>query len=130
MRTDEDDVRALLEVEDDVNVEQFMEVASELVEEICVPLGYSDTRLELIERWLSAHFVSVKHARLTSESAGGISESYWSSAGMCLDLTPYGQQVKLLDTLGGLAALDKDAKNGGKGKASVTWMGTSKDTAI
>lgn len=129
MRTTEEAVLALIELDAGISPLQFIELANELVTEICVPLGYTSTRLELIERWLSAHFCAVAYPRTSSESAGGISESYQVSPGMGLDLTSYGQQVKMLDTKGGLAKLDKDTKSGNRSVAGITWMGsTSKES--
>jgi hypothetical protein len=124
IRTTDELVREIIELEDTDVITPFIALANDLVDEICEPLGYTETRLMLIETWLAAHFTAVKLPRLTSESAGGVSESYQTSPGMGLDLTPYGQQVKMLDTKGGLAKLDKDTKAGTKSVATMFWAGT------
>lgn len=125
MRTTNEAVLALIELDAGISPAQFIELANELVTEVCVPLGYTSTRLELIERWLSAHFCAVAYPRTSSESGGGVSESYQVSPGMGLDLTSYGQQVKLLDTKGGLAKLDKDTKAGIRSVAGINWLGST-----
>lgn len=64
-----------------------------------------DDTLKEIERWLAAHFVAVQDMRKKSESIGDSSETNMGNAGMGLDFTPYGQQVKLLDATGTLATI-------------------------
>lgn len=107
----------------------FIVVANELVTEICVPAGYADSRLELIETWLAAHFYAIRDPRLTSETVGPLSQSIESRVDLGLDVTRYGQMAKRLDTAGGLALLDERMKKGyGKFNLSgVTYIGKDCD---
>lgn len=63
----------------------------------------SDQLME-IERWLSAHLIACSERQLRAETAGQAKDEYAGSFGMGLDFTSYGQQVKMLDTTGILAA--------------------------
>mgnify|MGYP007061974533 CR=1 FL=1 len=105
----------------------FITVANELVTELCTgskgptPV-YSAARLELIERWLAAHFYTNRDPRAASESAG-VSVSYQSQVGLGLDTSHYGQTAMRLDTNGGLAGLNEDTKKG-KPRVKVSWLGT------
>ena len=106
------------------DLEPYILSANELVTEICGSAGYSDARLELIERWLSAHFYCVYDPRSQSESAG-VSASYEGSAAMFLERTRYGQQAMLLDTAGGLARLNAQTKAGKPRGIQMFWAGST-----
>lgn len=115
-------------VSDDAAMAPFIATASELVTECCTgdnapATEYSDDRLELIERWLAAHFYAMRDPRSASEGAGAVSVAYQSSVGMGFAASHYGQQVMRLDTNGGLARLDRNARDGTK-RPRVTWLGT------
>lgn len=61
----------------------------------------SDTLLEEIECWLTAHMLaSTLHRSTTNESLGDASVTYTGSFGEGLKSTPYGQMVLSLDTSG------------------------------
>lgn len=126
-RTTAELVAGIVEVQDAADVPQadlepYILSANELVTEVCASAGYTDARLELIERWLAAHFYSVFDPRSQSESAG-VSSSFEGSAGMHLERTRYGQQAMLLDTKGGLAQLNAQAKDGKKRRSQFFWAG-------
>jgi hypothetical protein len=75
----------------------------------------SDAQRTEIERWLAAHLIAAtKEKQAKAEKAGEASITYQGETGMGLDGTMYGQQVKLLDTTGILAATV------GKRKPSLT----------
>ena len=114
-------------IPDDDALSPFVDVATELVTECCTgdagpDTAYSDTRLELIERWLTAHFYAVRDPRVVSERAGSVSATYQSSIGLGFDTSHYGQTAMRLDTNGGLARLNNGAKKGGA--ISGVWLGT------
>lgn len=118
-------------VPDDAAMLPFIEIANELVTECCTGTkgpasAYSDVRLELIERWLAAHFYAQRDPRYASESAG-VSVSYQSSVAIGFDNTHYGQQAMRLDTNGALAANNENAKKGRR-RASGYWLGTTPTT--
>ncbi len=126
-RTTADAVDDIVEVDSAIDLTPFITVANELVTECCasaVP-AYTDTRLELIERYLAAHFYVIRDPRASSESAG-VSKSYLNpNVGMAIHGTKEGQQALLLDTAGGLAALSKRTEAGGSKSIGVTWLGTA-----
>tara|TARA_R110000751_G_scaffold152635_1_gene257752 strand:- start:6504 stop:6926 length:423 start_codon:yes stop_codon:yes gene_type:complete len=118
-------------VPNDAAMLPFITVANELVTEVCTtPAGpkvaYTAARLELIERWLTAHFYTNRDPRTSSESAG-VSASYQSKIDLGLDTSHYGQTAMRLDTNGGLSKLNEDAKKG-KPKLSAFWAGTAATT--
>lgn len=127
MRTTSLAVSKIIEVDATVNdgdISSFIETANALVTDVCVPLGYDDTRLELIERWLSAHFYSVRDARTKSETVGPISNSFEGQSGMYIAHTRYGQQAMMLDSKGGLAALNRLPEQASRLKVGVSYIGT------
>ena len=127
MRTTFAAVGLIIEIDssfDEDAVAPFIEAANALVTEKCSEDDYDATRLELIERWLSAHFFAVRESRPTLEKAGSVSSTYQSKVDLGFDVTHYGQMAMRLDTAGGLAALNASSKAGGKQTAGVTWVGT------
>lgn len=64
--------------------------------------------LKEIERWLTAHLISISLQRTTTdEKLGDASATYAGIYGEGLKMTSYGQTVLLLDTSGTLAKLGK-----------------------
>jgi hypothetical protein len=127
-RTTPELVGTVIDLEEGDDVVAYIDAASSLVEEVCTPLGYSDARLELIERWLGAHFFDINRPRARLQSVGGgggtLQEAYEPvTTNLWLNNTKYGQQAMLLDTKGGLAALNNSMKLGGV-KRSFIWLGT------
>ncbi len=124
-RTDATAVGGIIEVDATIDVTPFIEAANALVTDVCGDSGYSDDRLELIERWLSAHFYAVRDIRPASETAGAVSQSFQFSVGRYLEVTMYGQQAMLLDVEGGLADLNARMKKGVRfPPITVGWAGT------
>lgn len=117
-RTTASAVQALVNWNSDVSVEPFIETATALIDAVLLDAGYSDTLLELIERWLSAHFYSVRMQQRSSESVESASVSYQNKVDLKLMLTSYGQQVAMLDYKGILAALGKP-----KVRLGATYLG-------
>ena len=114
-----------------VSMLPFITVASELVDECCVgdagpATPYTDERLELIERWLSAHFYTNRDPRLVNEKAGPVGGSYQSRVDLGFDTSHYGQTAMRLDTNGGLSKLNDDMKKG-KPVVGAVWLGTSEE---
>lgn len=114
-------------VPDEAAMLPFIEIANELVTECCTgskgpTVAYSDTRLELIERWLAAHFYTQRDPRYTNESAG-VSVGYQSTVALGFDNSHYGQQAMRLDTNRGLAVVNENTKKGLR-RPSAFWLGT------
>ena len=119
-------------IPDDAAMEPFITIANELVTERCTgdagpTTAYNDERLELIERWLTAHFYTHRDPRATGEKAGSVGVTFQSKVGLGFDTSHYGQAAMRFDTNGSLAKLNNDMKKG-KSVASLTWLGT--DTTV
>lgn len=132
IRTTPEAIEGIIEVDEAILLDPFIESASALVDEVCAPalkpdgvtLRYDATRLELIERYLAAHFYAVRDARKVSAQAKGVGASYEGRTGLMLLWSRYGQHAMLLDTNGGLAKLSKDMEKGAvMPTAGVTWIG-------
>lgn len=118
-------------IETDITVpslDPFIEASNALVTELCEPVTtYDAVRLELIERWLAAHFYAIRDMRRLSETVGPVSEWYQYKLSLGLGCTMYGQQAMLLDTAGGLARLSHQMTNGGPIPMSITHLGSCED---
>lgn len=120
MRTTSENVGDIIELDASIDPTPFMLVANELVTELCLASGYTETRLELIERWLAAHFYTNRDPRSTDEKAGPVSVTYQSAVDLNLNSSHYGQTAMMLDTAGNLKTLNnKKAKR----VLSVSWLG-------
>lgn len=126
VRTTDALVKGIIEVDDDISLTPFIDIANELVTECCIAGEHSDSRLKLIETWLAAHCYTVRDMRAESEKAGPVSEKKQSKVDLGFDTSHYGQMAMRLDTEGGLAALNKKSKEGGGVTVGVTWLGTPK----
>lgn len=132
-RTTPDKVKSIIDVDirlinqRAVNVDllDFIDPANELITEICLPVGYTDERLELIERWLSAHFYTVLSPRANRERVSSLQAQYQSKVDLGFDTSHYGQTAMRLDTNGGLARLNALIKKGlGHVNVAIKWAGT------
>lgn len=79
------------------DVDGYIEVASTAVDEFCLGVGYSDARLEMIERYLAAHFMYIDLRRPMDEQVGASRNRYETELGRGLALTEHGQQVQFWD---------------------------------
>jgi hypothetical protein len=130
--TTADAVGGIIELDEEIDLTPFIETAHNIIERTCLDSDYDDATLELIERWLSAHFYAIRDPRTIAEAVKGISERYesgisGSAKGTGFSLTRYGRQAMLLDTDGNLAALDNIVTMGGRIKGSITHIGTNYD---
>lgn len=125
-RTTQAEVVKLLEetaLPEDLDLTPFIESANSLVDGVCLDSDYTDNRLELIERWLAAHFYSVKDPRTKQEAAKGLTETYEGQTKYGLLFTRYGQQAMVLDIDGNLAKIDATGVGKGVIKAAVHYVG-------
>lgn len=127
-RTTESAVQGIIEHDATIDLDPFIEVANALVTDVCTGSSYSSTKLELIERWLSAHFYAIRDPRAESEKAGSVGAKYFGKVGLNLSVTRYGQMAMVLDTAGNLAALSKRMEDGLSTSVGVTWLGTEDET--
>lgn len=109
MRTTATKVKEILETElDNSIVEAYILGANELINSKLTNSGLSESLLEEIERWLTAHMIASTRERQTKkEEAGTAKVEYAGTYGLGLDSTSYGQTVISLDTTGKLADLRK-----------------------
>ena len=120
-RTTDEAVRKLIELDEDFDTSPFIETANSVVTDVCSDSEYSDVKLELIERWLSAHFCSMQEPLAKTETVRGISVTYEGQTSLGLKFTRYGQQAMIIDTAGNLRALDESKG----GKVGISWIGSS-----
>ena len=104
-RTTETEVKAIMDTSLlDAEVEVYIGIANPVVTDVMDGSGVGAVRLEEIERWLTAHFITVTRERMgDTEKLGEASIKYIGKYGMGLDSTPFGQTVQLLDTTGQFA---------------------------
>ena len=114
IRTTAINVRKIVKVPTSVSsLTPFIETASLLVDTHCAASGYSDALLEMIERWLAAHFLVIYLRLRASEKAGSVSASYETGTlSTGLKATMQGQQALIFDSKGGLAKLQTQQENG------------------
>jgi hypothetical protein len=133
-RTTETLVKKILEADDTIitDYEPFITMANELTTECCgaASIGYSSTRLELIERNLAAHFCCMIDPRVASEKAGDVAVTYQHEIDLGFRQTVYGQAALRLDTNGGLAALDIRSDKGKTRRIGVHHVGIEDQTEL
>lgn len=122
-RTTSAAVEGIIEVDATIDLAPFIETASALVDDVAVGTTLSATRLELIERWLSAHFYTVRDPRAVQERADRVEETFQSKVDLNLATSHYGQQAMILDTTGKLRALS----SGRAMTVSAHWLGNEED---
>lgn len=105
-------------------VPPFLETANRLVTKLLATKDLlDDTDLELIERWLAAHFYKSAIMEASSETVEGVSEAKQYRLGLVLLSTMWGQQACILDITGTLAAYSKAVEQGKAGRVKATWLG-------
>jgi len=128
--TNETQVRAIhkgVEVSEDLSI--YIETANSIVEDILGDLGYTTTKLALIEAWLAAHFYAISSKETSMETASSVSEQYQYKLGLFLSNSMYGQQAMAIDTSGKLANLNKQFEKGSKTTLKLYHLGTERDPA-
>lgn len=127
-RTTSANVRAVLgqHYDGSTSLASFIDTASSFVDKIAsrdVGSLLTSIDLELIERWLAAHFYLHSDQIASSQSVGGASTTYQGQTGMFFQSTIYGQTAMLLDATGYLSELNRQA-SAGRHQASLVWAGT------
>lgn len=120
-RTTTGAVQALGNFPASLDLQPFIDTAVSIVDDI-EALGDScmnAAKLELVERWLSAHFASMLSPMATSKSIAGASMSFEGVAsGQGIASTRFGVQAMVVDCTGHLRRLEN-------GPATMQWLGTS-----
>lgn len=121
IRTSSSSVQSILgdNYDGSTDLTAFIATASALTDHVAAKDSdgiLSATVLELIERWLAAHFYAHADQLKTQEGRGQSNASYQGQYGMGLKGTKYGQAALDLDFTGALAAL-------GKKRIGMSWLG-------
>lgn len=124
-RTTDAQVRSIISVPKKVtDLTAYIEVANDMVTRLCTASDYSDTTLELIERYLAAHFLAVQYPIAIMERAGSVQALKEHKVHYGLLNTRYGQQACALDSAGNLAASSANVDKGVKKLAvGVSYLG-------
>lgn len=116
IRTTDNRVKNIVEIPQgltDASIATFIADASLLVDELLADKGMTDSRLELIERYLAAHFIVMLTERggLTSSEVDNSADTYGGPKnGSGLAMTRLGQQAIAFDSSGTLKAMASDPK--------------------
>lgn len=108
---DASEVRIILDTDlSDNEVSAFIDIADSLVSTHLTSTNLSDAVKKEIERWLTAHLITISRDRLASSEKVGDASIQYADAKMLgkgLDATSYGQMVKILDTSHTFEKIDK-----------------------
>jgi len=104
MATTTEQVRGIIDTDlEDSQIQACVDTANLMVSQYLSGRGLSQDHLDMIASWLGAHFIAVGPDRqIQSSSTLGVSFTHAGKTGFNLDATTYGQQAKMLDTVGGL----------------------------
>ena len=109
-------------------VTSFITTANLIVAKHCTDDDFTNSELEVIERYVAAHLYCVTHRRSTTEGGAGIpSETKQHVEDLGFDATEFGQMAKRLDWSGALASLDNASKKGLRRSVNLTWAGKEND---
>lgn len=122
-------VGKIIEVDPTIDLEPFLLDAAVFYNSV-VGTANTEEVAEMVERWLSAHFYSIRDNRVSQESAGPVSQTLVGRVDLRLDGTYHGQQAIMLDTSERLAgwmlrASGKTSLIGkiGQGSIGILWAG-------
>ena len=118
-RTSEALVGGIIELDVDIPIQPFIDLGSMFTDEVEAadiaaaaaadpvrPVTLAAGRLEMIERYLSAHGYATRDPRAESEGVKGITQKNQSKVDLGFNNTHYGQMAMRLDTTGYLAQLN------------------------
>jgi len=99
-----DEVEEIIDVDSGLDVNPFILASSVLLDTI-LPSGQIGTaQRKEIERWLTAHFITIRQGQLEAQTIGDAKDTYaLGSLSGGIKSTTYGQQAVALDTSGSLA---------------------------
>jgi len=113
-RVTEEQVKQVAGAEDeDADASQAIEVATLLTTEELSSAGLSEARLQQVELYLAAHFLTLttREGPLASQTVDNSSERYHNIYTAGLRSSRFGQQAVLLDTSGVLARIAAKSEN-------------------
>jgi hypothetical protein len=94
----------------------FMDAAQQLCNRVAAIAlhrqagGYQPSELEVIERYLAAHFYLTSDKAFANKSDGGASATFMQQTGKRLEQSPHGQTALNLDYLGVLNGINSNAR--------------------
>lgn len=126
-------VQGLIDTDPTVDLTPFIASADSLIVNVCLPSYQAimidpnlSALMELIERWLSAHFYTILDNQLQMAKAGQGHVIFMQKIDYGLKCSMYGQQAMRLDYLGLLAALDNTTNIKRQINLGMFWMGVSR----
>lgn len=111
-RTNVDDVRVIISTSlTDPQVTSFITDANLIVTAKFTGVTISDDLLEAIEKWLTAHLITMATKRqLESQKVDTADMKYAGKFGLYLEHTTYGQMVIFLDSTGTMAEAQSESE--------------------
>lgn len=122
-RTTADAVKLILDFDPVNTIDPFIDTANNVVTNVCGAAGYSDETLELIERWLAAHYYCTLDPQYAAEKTLQAGVQFHGKTGKYLEASIYGQQAMSVDFKGLLAAWNKQMQSGGPVEVGAQWLG-------
>lgn len=105
------------------DVDSFIATANAMVTAIvAVDPAPSNTVLEIVERYLTAHLIGISDPRVQSEQVKNIQQTFQVKLSEGLGITHYGTMAMQLDTTGRLARWNKQVVEG-RGAKQFFWAG-------
>lgn len=116
-----------MDVQVGVDLTPFIIAANSLTTNVCGNSGYEDdgigSLMEMIERWLAAHFYTILDNQLSAAKAGTVAVRYQHHVQFFLMNSMYGQQAMVLDWKGNLAAMMNTAAVKKRIRVDIIWLG-------
>lgn len=112
-----------------IDLQPFIDTATVLVDRIesaDVSSEMSDAALELVERYLAAHFYAHSDPIAQSRSTGRASGQFQGRTDLGFNATLYGQTAMRLDATGLLISLDQPQRSRGR----IFWLGKQTDDQL
>ena len=112
-RVEVSDIRDIIDTKlGDTEIEAFILAANLIVtEDLSTKSVLSTERLQMIELYLSAHFVTLRDRRESSRSLGdGSTTTFEGQTGLFLTSSHYGQTAIMLDSTGTLSTIQATRK--------------------
>lgn len=106
VRTSADRVSKIIDYDTELipDIQPFINDASVMVDTlVATDASVSANVLELVERYLAAHFIAITDPRVATEQVGSLLTTYQYKLAQGLAITHYGSMAMFLDTSGRLS---------------------------
>jgi hypothetical protein len=106
------------------SLDPFIESASVMIDQVvtCATakgVTLTTAQLEIIERWLSAHFYALSDPIESERITGKAASKFQGATGTGFNFTAYGQMAVRMDSSGCLSEMNSTQQ------ATVLWLGTT-----